>query len=150
MAKKTIYTGSDHAGFELKEKIKKWLIGRGYDVEDVGAHSYKKTDDYPVFAERVAQKVVKVNGMGILFCGSSAGVCIAANKIKGIRAVAAMDKETAKLSREHNDANVLCLSAWMLNEKKAQDIISIWLRTKFSNEPRHIRRINMIKKMEGR
>ena len=150
MTRKTILIGADHAGFALKEKIKKLLMKKGYDVQDVGAYTYKKTDDYPVVAERLGRGVAKFNSMGILFCGSSAGVCIAANKINGVRAVAAMDKETAKLSREHNDANVLCLGAWLSNEKKAEGIINVWFKTKFSNIARHKRRINLIKKLEQR
>ena len=145
---KTIYIGADHAGFEMKEKIKSWLIAKGYNIKDVGAYRYNKKDDYPVFAKKVARNVIKRYSEGILICGSAGGVCIAANKVIGIRAVAAMDEETAKLSREHNDANVLCLGAWMLKEKDAKGIIDVWLKTRFTNEKRHIRRINLIKKME--
>ena len=150
MVKKKIYIGADHAGFEMKEKIKSWLADKGYKVEDIGAYSYKKIDDYPVFAERLGIRVAKSDSMGILFCGSAAGVCIAANKIKGARAVAAMDKVTAKLSREHNDSNVLCLSAWLLNEKNIKGIIDIWLKTRFSKETRHVRRLALIKRIEQR
>lgn len=150
MAEKVIYIGSDHAGFEMKEKVKKWLMKKGYDVKDVGAYTYNKTDDYPVFAEKLGRSVVKIDSRGILFCGSSTGVCIAANKVQGVRAAASTDNASAKLSREHNDANVLCLSAWMLSEKKAEGIIEVWLNTKFSGEARHIRRINLIKKLENK
>lgn len=151
-----IYLGADHAGFGLKEHIKKFLVKKGFDVKDMGAKTFKKTDDYPDYAKKVG-KVVAKKGMGILFCGSAEGICIAANKIKGIRAVAVRNTTLARLSREHNDANILCLSGGDLVKKvkglgisktAAERIIMTWLKTPFSGEKRHIRRINKIRKLE--
>ncbi len=142
-----VYIGADHAGFELKEHLKKFLHKKGYAVKDFGAHKFVKTDDYPDYAAKVAQAVQK-KGMGILICGSAEGICIAANKIKGIRGVAVWNLQNAKLSRQHNDANVLCLSGWQLPKKKAEQITLAWLKTPFSKEERHIRRINKIKRLE--
>ena len=154
---KVIYVGADHAGFALKEKMKNYLGKLGYKVVDKGNFVYDKDDDYPDFGYKVAKAVSKSKNKGILFCGSGQGVCIAANKVKGIRAVMAWDKKTARLGSEHSDANILCLpggkirkkvSGLGLSEKKAKEIIKAWLGTKFSKAKRHIRRINKIKKIE--
>lgn len=144
-----VVIGADHAGFKIKEHVKKFLIKTGYDVFDEGADKLDKNDDYPIYAFKVAEKVSKTDAKGILFCGSSEGVCIAANKIKGIRAVSVWSSENAKLSRQHNDANVLCLSGQQLKNKKAEKIILTWLKTKFSNHLRHKRRIKQILNYEN-
>ena len=141
-----VIIGADHAGFKLKESIKKHLKKLGYKVEDVGAKKYVKTDDYPIYAKKAAKKVGKKN-KAILFCGSAEGICIAANKVKGIRGVAVWSLANAKLSRQHNDANVLCLSGWQLPLTKAKKIIKTWLETEFSGETRHARRIKQIEKI---
>ncbi len=146
MSKKVVI-GADHAGYKLKESLKGFLRSQGYHVVDKGNTKYNPNDDYPDYAEKVA-RVVKNDIKGILVCGSAEGICIAANKIKGIRAVAVWTLKNAKLSREHNDANVLCLSGWELSNKKAEQIALTWLKTEFTNEPRHVRRINKIKKLE--
>jgi len=145
---KKIYIGSDHAGFALKSLIKQYFTKEKYNLIDLGNLKYEKEDDYPDYAEKVAKKVAKEKTKGILICGSSHGVCIAANKIKGIRAVAINNTKDAKITREHNDANILCLSGWHLKEKETKKIIDIWLKTKFKKDKRHIRRINKIKKLE--
>lgn len=132
----------------LKEKIKEWLLHRGYKVHDVGARFLSPGDDYPVFAEKLGKGVARKKGKGILFCGSAEGVCIAANKVKGVRAVASFDRRVSKLSREHNDANVLCLSGWWLKEKEARKVVNVFLKTKFSKETRHLRRIKQIEQIE--
>jgi ribose 5-phosphate isomerase B len=142
-----IYLGADHAGFVLKEHLKKFLQKKGYTVKDLGAHKLVKTDDYPDYAAKVAKSVQK-SGEGILICGSAEGICIAANKIKGIRAVPVWSLQNAKLSRQHNDANILCLSGWQVPKKKAEQITLAWLKTQFSGEERHVRRINKIKRLE--
>ncbi|MBW2969804.1 ribose 5-phosphate isomerase B [Candidatus Woesearchaeota archaeon] len=142
-----VHIGADHAGFQLKEHLKKFLQKKGYEVKDWGAYKLVKTDDYPDYAAKVA-KAVQKEGMGILICGSAEGICIAANKIKGIRAVPIWNTKLAKLSREHNDANVLCLSGWMLTKKQAEQIAITWLKTPFSNKPRHKRRIEKIRRLE--
>jgi len=150
-----IYLGADHRGFELKEKAKQWLAELGYQYEDCGAFEYNKDDDYPDFAKAVADKVVGVAGdaesnRGILFCGSGIGVCIAANKIKGVRAGTAASLEQVKASVNDEDLNVLCLSAGYLPNVDivAKQIIKTFLEVKFSEEERHVRRINKIKELE--
>jgi len=142
-----VHPGADHAGFALKEHLKKYLQKKGYKVKDFGAYNFVKTDDYPDYAAKVARAVQKKD-VGILVCGSAEGVCIAANKIKGIRAVAVWNLQNAKLSRQHNDANILCLSGWQLPKKTAEKIVMTWLTTPFSGIERHIRRINKIRRLE--
>ena len=146
----TIYLGTDHAGYKLKEKVKAYLLKREFSVKDFGASSEEPVD-YPDFIVPVAKAVSKNKlSKGIVFGGSGIGECVAANKIKGIRAALCYDAYTAKMSREHNDANVLCLGGrtvtknWNLTKK----ILDIWLKTKFSNEARHVRRLKKITKAE--
>ncbi|MBI4918641.1 RpiB/LacA/LacB family sugar-phosphate isomerase [archaeon] len=142
-----VVIGADHAGFKLKEHLKNFLKNKRYLVIDKGNTKYDLNDDYPDFASKVA-RAVKKDVRGILVCGSAEGICIAANKIKGIRAVPVWTLNNAKLSREHNDANILCLSGWELSNKKAEQIALTWLKTNFTKDPRHVRRINKIKKLE--
>ncbi len=142
--KKKIFIGSDHAGYELKENIKNYLLNEGLSFEDVGALSYNSTDDYPDYAALVAKKVIENNGLGILICNSGVGMCITANKIKGIRAVNAYNEEIAEKSKLHNNANVLCLGQAYVSESLAKKIIKKWLETDFIQEERHQRRINKI------
>jgi len=143
----TINIGADHAGYKLKEHLRDYLQKKGYYVHDFGAHKLDKNDDYPDYAAMVG-KAVQKNGLGILICGSAEGVCIAANKIRGIRAVAVWNITNAKLSRQHNDANILCLSGWQLTKKEAEKIALTWINTPFSGAARHKRRIAKIKRME--
>ncbi len=143
-----IYIGADHAGFELKQKVKKYLDSIGVAYEDVGAHRFVKTDDYPLYAAKVGRKVASNDSFGILFCGSSHGICIAANKIKGIRAVSVNTVKDASLARLHNDANILCLSGWNTPLKLTEKIIKTFLFTLFSGEERHRRRIRQIAALE--
>ncbi len=146
-----IYLGTDHAGFELKEKIKEWLSEWGYEYEDVGAHEYDKKDDYPDFISLVGEKVSAdpENPKGIVLGTSGQGEAVVANKYKGVRAVVYYGgkEEIIKLSREHNDANVLSIAAGFIGEE-AQSAIKLWLETSFSGEERHVRRINKIKDLE--
>lgn len=145
-----IYLGADHAGFKLKEQIKKCLQTQKIKFIDLGNFKLEKNDDYPVFGYNVAKAVAKnPQNRGILICGSSFGVCIVANKVRGIRAVSICNIKDAKLSREHNDANVLCLSGWDLKFEGAKKIINIWLKTKFSKAQRHLRRLKIIKRYES-
>ena len=144
-----LYIGADHAGFKLKEQIKKYLLAQKVKFADLGNFKLDKNDDYPDFGYKVAKAVAKnKDSKGILICGTSFGVCIVANKVKGIRAVSISNLKDARLSRQHNDANILCLSGWDLKLDMAQKIIKVWLNTKFSGAARHIRRINLIKKIE--
>jgi len=143
-----IFLGADHGGFELKNKVREWLAEWGEEFKDLGNKVYDKEDDYPDYAIAVAKEVAKGDNKGILFCRSAAGMVIAANKVTGVRAVAAFDKESAQHSREHNDANVLVLSGDWLDEEKARQIAKVWLNTKFTQEERHVRRLNKIKEIE--
>ncbi len=143
-----IYLGSDHAGFDSKETIKKYLLQKGYKVIDCGNTIYDTNDDYPDFAYKVAKEVEYHRGVGILFCGSAEGMSIAANKIRGVRAVVAHDLTEARLTREHNDANVLCLSGWHTPAALAKKIAYVWLQTPFSKEKKHRRRVQKIRKIE--
>lgn len=144
-----IYIGADHAGHSLKEKIKKYLVDLGSDLEDLGAKRLDPRDDYPDFALAVAKKVSKnPRNRGIIICGTGLGSCIAANKVKGIRATSAWNEETARQAREHLDANVLCFGGKTHIVKEAKKIVKVWLETKFSGEKRHRRRINKIKRIE--
>jgi ribose 5-phosphate isomerase B len=147
---KKIFLGSDHAGFAAKEKLKLYLDRRKINYEDLTPVKYDG-DDYPEAAFAVATSVAAdKNSKGILVCGSGEGVAIAANKVKGVRAVAVTDKNLAKLSRLHNDANVLGLSGWLLPQEKLQRIVDVWLQTKFSSQKRHKRRVAEIAAYEAR
>jgi len=139
-----IAIGSDHAGYKLKEIIKAYLKRKKIDFKDFGTNS-QESCDYPDLAYPVAKAVAKHEfDRGILICGSGVGVTITANKVKGIRAVNAYDTYTAKQSREHGDCNVLCLAGRKLTRAKATKIVDVWLKTKFLNDERHLRRIKKI------
>ena len=142
-----IYLGADHAGFELKEKIKNWLEKHQFEYQDMGNFQLDPHDDYPDFAAVVARRVAREKTLGILFCGSAQGMCIAANKIDGARAVIPISLKEARLSREHNDANILCLSGWHCNYHKATKMLERFLTTPFSGEQRHVRRLRKISKL---
>jgi len=142
-----IYIGSDHAGFDLKEKLKKYLASLDIEVIDKGAFSLDVNDDYPDFIIPLAEAVMKdAESLGIILGGSGEGEQISANKIHGIRAVEYYggNLEIVKLGREHNNANILSLGARFINEDEAKDAVSLFANTPFSNEERHIRRINKI------
>lgn len=138
-----IILGSDHAGFDLKEKVKKSLDRLGVPYEDVGTDSTGSVD-YPDYAHRVAEAVEKGRfSRGIVLCGSGLGVSMVANRHPGVRAAAAYDEETARLSREHNDANVLALGGRSLDHALAERILEVWLKTPFAGG-RHARRVAKI------
>ncbi|OIO52893.1 MAG: ribose 5-phosphate isomerase B [Candidatus Portnoybacteria bacterium CG_4_8_14_3_um_filter_44_15] len=143
-----IYIGADHAGYNLKEELKKHLKELGYDFEDLGNKESEPQDDYPDFALKVAQKATETREKGIVICGTGIGSCIVANKVRGARAAAVWDEFTAIQSREHNDANILCLGGRVLDAGTAKKIVRLWLETKFSGEERHLRRIRKIKEIE--
>lgn len=142
-----IYLGSDHAGFKAKEEIKKILKNKNIDFEDIGTFN-EESVDYPDYAKEVALKTVKSHSLGILICGSGTGMQIAANKIKGARAAFCFDEYSAKMAREDNDANILTLRAREFDHKKYEEIILTFLKTNFSNKPRHKNRIKKITHME--
>jgi len=135
--------GADHAGFPLKEDLKAWLIGRGNDVVDLGTQSAESVD-YPDFAVGVGSAVTAGKAdRGILVCGTGIGMAMAANKLPGVRAAACSDAFTARMSREHNDANVLALGARITSREAAIEIVELWLDTEFAGG-RHARRVDKI------
>jgi ribose 5-phosphate isomerase B len=140
--------GSDHAGFELKEKIKEFLTANGYHFEDFGTNS-EEASDYPEYAKKVSEAVLGGFEFGILICGSGIGMSIAANKFPGIRAAFCMNHDLAKASREHNNANVLTLGARFTTDLEAKKIVKAFLETKFSNEERHIKRLKKLAEIEN-
>ena len=147
MKEKTIYIGSDHAGFKLKEYIKIYLSESGYTPVDMGNEKYEPGDDYPDYALKVAKKVSETGGRGILVCDSGVGVCITANKIKNIRAVNPANPIVARMSREHNNTNILCLGQNYIRPHMAKKILKIWLETDFSQEKRHHQRVDKINRI---
>ena len=145
-----IHIGSDHAGLEFKNKIVAHLKSKGHDVTDHGPHSFDPLDDYPVFCIPAAEAVAKDSGsFGIVLGGSGNREQMAANKVKGVRAALVWSIETARLAREHNDANVISLGGRMHDEKFCLDLVDTFLSTPFSNDERHIRRISLISKYEN-
>lgn len=145
----TIALGADHAGYGLKEALKAWLINHGYQVLDLGTHSTESVD-YPDYAALVAESLAdhKVE-RGLLICGTGIGMSMAANKVPGVRAALCADLYTARMSREHNDANVLVLGGRLMGADMATDILQAWLQTEFA-AGRHARRVEKIADIEVR
>lgn len=139
-----IAIGADHGAFALKQVIRDYLKERGYEVLDCGPDSAASVD-YPIYAKKVTDAVVSGRcERGILLCGTGIGMSIAANKVGGIRAALCSEPLSAKLTREHNDSNVLCMGARMIGEELAKEIANVWLSTAFSGDERHKRRIGML------
>lgn len=149
MKKRIIYIGADHAGFALKEKLKKHFSKSGIDYEDVGGDG-RERDDYPDFAFAVARRVARggERARGILICGTGTGMVIAANKVKGIRAAVGYDKYSVEKGREHNDVNVLCLRGRRFSDAKNLGLVKLWLKTGFSWVEKHKRRLRKISSFE--
>jgi ribose 5-phosphate isomerase B len=140
-----VHIGGDHAGFELKEHLLGWLEQQGHEVVDHGATAYDAQDDYPPYCLRTAAAVVADRGsLGIVLGGSGNGEQIAANKVRGVRAALAWNEETARLAREHNDANVVGIGARMHTLDEATRIVEAFVGTDFSGDQRHQRRIAML------
>jgi len=145
---KKIFIGSDHAGFNTKERIKKYLEKKKLSYKDL-TPKLIEGDDYPDVAFNVAENVTKTkNSRGILVCGSGTGMEIAANKVKGIRAFAPYDTYTAKMSRKDNNTNVVAFRGRGFDFKLILRMLNVWIKTPFSNAPRHVRRIKKISKYE--
>ncbi len=146
---KKIVMASDHAGFDLKSTLVEQLKNDGYDVEDAGTYS-KDSCDYPVFAEKACRYMLDGKAeLCILVCGTGIGMSMAANKVKGIRAACCSDTYSAKYTRLHNDANVLCMGARVVGEGLAYEIAKVFLETEFEGG-KHLRRINMISDLENK
>lgn len=147
-----VYLATDHAGFELKNKVKEFLEGNGYEVQDCGAFTYDPDDDYPDFISKAAEAVSKNpdNDKAIIFGGSGQGEAIVANKFPKVRAAVYYGKaeHMPSLTRQHNDSNILSLGARFLTYGEAITAVKLFLETPFSKEERHIRRIEKIKKIE--
>jgi ribose 5-phosphate isomerase B len=155
-----IYLGADHGGFLFKETLKQWLDKWGLPYQDMGNTDFDEKDDYPQYAMVVAKKVAedesqenlpsswKDRSKGILSCRSGAGMVIAANKVKGARAVGVFDPKQAQHAREHNDANIIAISGDYTDQATAKLIIETFLNTEFSGEERHKKRLNQITEFE--
>lgn len=144
-----VYLATDHGGFELKEEIKSYLIEKNLDVEDCGNFQKEEQDDYPDWISKGAEKVSKdPSSFGIFFGKSGAGECIVANKFKNVRAVVGSNRQNVELARTKNNANALCIGADFISLALAKEFVDIFLNTPFSNEERHVRRINKISSFE--
>lgn len=147
-----IYLAADHRGFLLKEELKKFLVDSGFEVKDTGAFSYDKADDYVDFSRDAAEEIVKSpeSNRGVFICGSGHGMAITADKFKGLRSALVFNKEVAVQSREHENSNSLVLAADWISPQEAKEITLVWLKTPFSGEERHVRRLKKIEEIEQR
>ncbi|MGW1886470.1 ribose-5-phosphate isomerase [Streptomyces sp. NPDC001970] len=144
-----VYLGSDHAGFELKNHLVEWLTAHGHEPVDCGPHIYDAQDDYPPFCLRAAERTAAdPDSLGVVIGGSGNGEQIAANKVEGVRAALAWSVQTATLGREHNNANVVAVGARMHTTDEATTFVEVFLKTPYSGEERHTRRIEMLSAYE--
>ena len=140
--------GSDHGGYNLKEEIKKHLESKGIECVDFGTENGVDSVDYPIYGEKVAKAVVNKDvDYGILCCGTGIGISLAANKVKGIRCAVVSDTFSAKMSKAHNNANMLSLGERVIGTGLALEIVDAWINTEFEGE-RHLRRVNMLNDIE--
>lgn len=138
-----IIVGCDHGGYELKEKVVPHLKSQNYDVEDVGTHSMESVD-YPVYALKVARAIADGRAdRGILICGSGIGMCMTANRVSGVRAIQISEPYAAKMSRRHNDSNILCLGGRFIGQDLAFEVVDTWLKEPFEGG-RHQRRVDLM------
>ena len=145
-----IALGSDHAGFDLKEMVRGWLQEDGHEVVDIGPATFDPTDDYPDYARLVAEAVARGEvERGLIVCSTGQGSCMAANKVRGVRAALCHDLFCARLSRQHNDANVLCLGSNVIGPGLAREVAELWLAEPFSDEAKHRRRVEKVNRIEG-
>ncbi|MBR5552559.1 MAG: ribose 5-phosphate isomerase B [Clostridia bacterium] len=143
-----LYIACDHAAIEMKDEITAYLREKGHDVEDLGINIGEKID-YPVAAEKVARKVVSDGASrGILICGTGIGMSIAANKVKGVRAAAVSEVYSAKLTRIHNNSNIICFGARVIGIETAKMIVDAYLEAEFEDGGRHAARVDLITKLE--
>lgn len=150
MSNKKVFVGSDHAGFSLKKRVINYLKDKKISYEDLGPFRYDKEDDYPDYGFKVAEKVSRNLGEGILICKMAGGMIIVANKVKGVRALACNNIKETIFAREHNHANIIILAALKINsQRKLGRILDLWFNTEWSEEERHQRRIQKISEYEG-
>ena len=144
-----IAIGADHAGFPLNERVIAELRAAGHEIIDFGTHDGSQPDDYPDYARQVGEAIQQGDAeIGILVCGSGVGAAVAANKLRGIRAVLCSDTYSAHQSREHDDCNVLCLGARVVGVELALELVRAFVAARFSGEERHLRRLRKIAEME--
>jgi len=147
----TVALAADHGGFALKQQLYPWLKDQGGRVLDLGAHEFSPSDDYPDFAQEVTRAITSGRAeRGILICGSGVGACFTANKVPGIRAGLCHDIYSARQGVEHDDMNVLCLGARVIGPELAKELITAFLKTGFSGEERHRRRLKKVLDIENR
>lgn len=146
-----IYLAADHRGFALKETLKTFLTEEGFSFEDAGAFTLDSEDDYVDFAISAAEKIAEdpANHRGILLCGSGHGMDVVANKYRGLHAAWVNTHDSAVMSRAHGNTNVLVLGADWLDENTVKDIVGTWLKTPFSGEERHVKRLRKIEEIEA-
>ncbi len=146
---KTVFLGADHAGFHIKNSIKEHLEHAGYHIEDLGAHELDPHDDYPQYAQAVAEAVLShPNSLGILSCGNAEGIMIAANKFDGIRAGLGYSIESAKTMRQDDNANIISIPGRIETDDDPLSIVDAFIRTSFSGDERHARRLKQVENIE--
>ena len=144
-----VAVGADHAGFELKGEIVRWLVSEGHQVNDIGAHEFDADDDYPDFAVAVAVAICAGDSKrGIVICGSGVGACITANKVKGIRACLCHDTYSARQGVEHDDMNVVCIGGRVIGIELAKVVLESFLDANFLPEARFQRRLDKLNQVE--
>ena len=147
--KPTIYIGADHAGWKLKEAIEEYLRSHGYPVVDMGNDHLVNDDDYPDFGHAVAKRVITdPHGRGIVLCGNAQGICMVANKVRGVRAATGFNEAEARSSRTDDHSNVLCLPGRYLTTAQAKQIVKGWLEAEPSTAERHLRRLKKVEEIE--
>ncbi|MDR0591218.1 MAG: RpiB/LacA/LacB family sugar-phosphate isomerase [Candidatus Nomurabacteria bacterium] len=148
-----VFVGADHNGFKMKAEVLRYLRGRGYDAKDVGDKELNPEDDFPQFARKAALAVLAEGGdtRAVLLCGGAQGMCMAANRYKGIRASVVWNSVEARMTRNDNDSNVLCMPARVLEDDEAtwKDIVDTWLTTPFAAAARFVRRNHQLDEMGG-
>ena len=150
MNKSTIYIGGDHQGWAMKSALEDSLRAEGYRVVDMGNSNLVQGDDYPDFGYAVAKRVVNdPTSHGIVICGSSAGICIVANKVKGARAATGFNEASARSARADDNSNILCLPAHFMTIDDAKKVVDAWLETEFSGAERHVRRLEKVSQIEN-
>ncbi|TSC53568.1 MAG: ribose 5-phosphate isomerase B [Parcubacteria group bacterium LiPW_39] len=145
-----LYIAADHAGYSLKEELKKFLADEDYEIVDLGNDQLDLADDYPDFAKKLAQAVLESEGTGgILICSTGQGMCIVANRFEGIRAALIHNEFTARDAADHLNANVICLGGRVTDAETAKKLVKIWLETEFSEDERHVRRLRKVEEIEA-
>jgi ribose 5-phosphate isomerase B len=147
----TIFIGADHAGFELKTKLREHLAHTGHEVVDVGAKTLDQDDDYPRYAYAMATKILGANDddRGILICGSGQGMSMAANRVNGVRAALAWSEDSARSARADDNANVLVLPSRFLSDEEALAAVEAYLETEFKDDPKYQRRLDELEQLYG-